>query len=519
MGVDDTALHRTREGPHLSAGPPSPPGRVGIVVVSHSPRLAQAAVDLALQMVVGQRPPIAIAAGAGDDVIGTDAVRIADAIATVASDHGVLVLMDLGSALLSSELALELLEEPAPPVRLSSAPFVEGLLAAVVLAASGASLDEVDRGAVAALDAKSSQLSNATEPDAVPGSPDVAAADATAEVTLVNRDGLHARPAAAVVALVAPFEATVTVTNLRTGVGPMSARTPIGLASLAARMSDTIRVEATGSDARSAVEALRDLVANGFGEEPSTGAAALATDSGAGVGVGVSPGRVIGRAVVLPPPALEPDQPRAVPPSDRPAEADRAAVAATGVASDLHALASSLRGEARSILSALAAMAQDPHLISTVRAGVIDRGLTPECAVWQAVATISARFDSSGPLLAARVVDLEAVRDRMIARLGAGPAPALPAESAPYVLVAHDLAATQTAVLDPHLCLAIVTRTGASGSHTAILARYLGIPAVTGADLASRITDGTTVLVDGSTGEVVVNPTDPQRAEVLSGPG
>ena len=175
-------------------------GQVGIVVVSHSPSLAQAAVELALEMVVGRRPPIAIAAGAGENVIGTDAVRIAEAIATVASDHGVLVLMDLGSALLSAELALELLEDTSTPVRLSGAPFVEGLLAAVVLAASGASLDEVERGAATALDAKTVQLFGESGPPAVallapgPASP---AAPVTGVAGVAGDPGGPRRPACA----------------------------------------------------------------------------------------------------------------------------------------------------------------------------------------------------------------------------------------------------------------------------------------------------------------------------------
>ena len=504
-------------------------GQVGIVVVSHSPSLAQAAVELALEMVVGRRPPIAIAAGAGENVIGTDAVRIAEAIATVASDHGVLVLMDLGSALLSAELALELLEDTSTPVRLSGAPFVEGLLAAVVLAASGASLDEVERGAATALDAKTVQLFGESGPPAVallaPGPASPAApvtgvagvADATAEVTLVDRDGLHARPAAAVVALVATFEATVTLTNLRTGRGPTSARTPIGLASLAARSSDAIRIEATGPDAQAAVEAVRDLLAGGFGED--AGATTSAPTQGEGGGFGVSPGRVVGRALVLPPPAVEPEPHGALPRGDRPAEADRAAASASAVAADLRNLAPAADREARDIVGAIASMATDPQLLFAIRTKVIDQGLTAERAVWQAVAEISARFASSGTLLAARVVDLQAVRDRMIARLSARAAPGPPLSRGPYVLVAHDLAATETVLLDPRLCLAIVTWQGAPSSHTAILARRLGIPAVVGADRAQTLTDGAMVLVDGSTGEVIIDPTERQRSGVRRGPG
>ena len=85
------------------------------------------------------------------------------------------------------------------------------------------------------------------------------APDASVDIALVNPDGLHARPAAALVARVSDFAAQVTVTNLRSGVGPASASSPIALATLAARDGDTLRIGASGTDAAAAVEAVRRL--------------------------------------------------------------------------------------------------------------------------------------------------------------------------------------------------------------------------------------------------------------------
>src|SRR6186997_521293 len=115
---------------------------VGIVVVSHSAGLAHAAVGLALQMVQGPAPRVEIAAGTSDDRFGTDAVRVAEAIAAADDGDGVVVIMDLGSAVLSAELALELLPEPHQ-TRLVPAAFAEGIFAAIIAAASGAELDVV----------------------------------------------------------------------------------------------------------------------------------------------------------------------------------------------------------------------------------------------------------------------------------------------------------------------------------------------------------------------------------------
>ncbi len=116
---------------------------VGIVVVSHSPALAEAAVELAGEMLPDREVPIAVAAGTSDDATGTDAAKVADAIASVSSGDGVLVVMDLGSAVLSAGLALELLGPVEDEVVLSPGPFVEGLVAAAVTAGTGADLARV----------------------------------------------------------------------------------------------------------------------------------------------------------------------------------------------------------------------------------------------------------------------------------------------------------------------------------------------------------------------------------------
>ncbi|EWS81782.1 dihydroxyacetone kinase phosphoryl donor subunit DhaM [Brachybacterium phenoliresistens] len=135
----------------------------GIVVVSHSRALAEAAADLALQMVRDGAPRIEIAAGieepGGGTALGTDAAAISAAIEAAADDQGVVVLMDLGSAILSAQTALEFLDpELEGRVHLTFAPLVEGLVGAVVTAASGADADDVAGQAEIAVEAKRLQL-------------------------------------------------------------------------------------------------------------------------------------------------------------------------------------------------------------------------------------------------------------------------------------------------------------------------------------------------------------------------
>ena len=240
---------------------------IGLVVVSHSPALAHAAVDLALQMVPGEKPAIAIAAGAGEGLIGTDAVAVSAAIDEVASPDGVLVIMDLGSAVMSAEMALDFRSSQAE-VRLSSAPFVEGLLAAIVTAAGGASLADVDREARGALAPKIQMLGG---PEPVPVDPvapvaRLAPEELRADLIIVNADGLHARPAATLVSTLAGFDARLTVVNQRTPRAPVAANSLIGLLSLGAKSGDVLTVAASGRQAEEALARVTAMVNDGFGE-------------------------------------------------------------------------------------------------------------------------------------------------------------------------------------------------------------------------------------------------------------
>ena len=140
---------------------------VGLVVVSHSARLADGVVELAAQMA---GPDVRFGAAGGLDepggALGTDAAKVLRAIDDVWSEDGVLVLMDLGSAVLSAELALDLLDgERRERVRLTAAPLVEGAVAAAVAAGLGEPLDVVAAAARGGLEAKASQLSGG-EPEA-----------------------------------------------------------------------------------------------------------------------------------------------------------------------------------------------------------------------------------------------------------------------------------------------------------------------------------------------------------------
>lgn len=250
---------------------------IGIVVVSHSRPLAEAAVALASEMVTGRAAPRMVVAagidsGAGPE-LGTDATAVADAVAEADSPAGVLVLMDVGSSVLSAQMALEFLaDDLVARVRLSAAPLVEGLVAAVVAAAGGASLDQVAAQADAGLRAKRVQVGG--EPLSGPGpSPDPPAAaleqppraDAVVrDVVVTSPTGLHLRPAALLAGVIGSFDADVTVGNPDTGRGPVPGDSLADLLTLAAELGHRLHLEARGPQAVEALDAVTDLAEAGF---------------------------------------------------------------------------------------------------------------------------------------------------------------------------------------------------------------------------------------------------------------
>jgi multiphosphoryl transfer protein len=482
---------------------------VGIVVVSHSPDLARAAVNLALQMVHGSAPRIEIAAGTSDDRLGTDPTAVAQAVVAADAGDGVVVIMDLGSAVLSAELALEFLPESGSKTRLVPAAFVEGIFAAVISAAGGAELDAVARDAEEALDAKAAQLGQ-TGPS-TGASVIITRPAIVANATIVNPDGIHARPAALIVEALASLDAQVTIATDDSA--PVSARSPTALMSLGTRAGDVLRIEADGAGAEAAVDRIVAVIRDGFGElaVDRSGAQDAGFDGLSPRPIGVSPGRVVGPALRMPEPITEPDPTVRIPEAERPAAIGRLARVAAEIAEQLRSR-STAAGTVGQLLEATAAMATDPDLVADASMRIRDQGVTPERAAWEAIGSVADTLRAAGPRQAERAFDLYDIRNRMVSSLTGCAIPGVPDPGHPFVLLAVDLAPADTAGLDSTRCLAIVTEEGGATSHTAIIARSLGIPAVVGVPGATAIPDGTLLLVDGSTGEVIKEPIVDQQA-------
>jgi len=225
-------------------------------------------------------------------------------------------------------------------------------------------------------------------------------------------------------------------------------------------------------------------------------------------GVGIGRGIVIGVTLQMPDAGPEPTvSAPTVRAHGVSAEAEFAAVEAAfaAVAADLRARGEAAGGDALDILTAAAMMAQDPVIAADVKRRVA-LGVSGERAVFEAFAVFEEQLTAHGGLLAERATDVTDVSQRIIAHLR-GVAPAgVPTSTAPFILVAHDLAPADTASLDLDSVLGFITRDGGPTSHTAILARSRSIPAIVGVAGARELVDGTLVIMDAETGVIEVAP-------------
>ncbi|GEL94382.1 dihydroxyacetone kinase phosphoryl donor subunit DhaM [Cellulomonas composti] len=231
------------------ASRPDDPAGVALVLVSHSSDLARGTAELAGQMAPGV---LIVAAGGTDHGLGTDFERVQAALeSAVADDRQAVVLTDLGSAVLTTEAVLELVDpEVAERVRLADAPFVEGAVAAAVTAHGGADAAAVAAAAVHAGALFASDAASSQEAD-----------DGALRVTrtLLNPMGLHARPAAVVARMLADYDAKVTVNGV-------NAASVLELMKLGATQGATLTIAADGPQAQAALDALTEAIDAGFGE-------------------------------------------------------------------------------------------------------------------------------------------------------------------------------------------------------------------------------------------------------------
>jgi multiphosphoryl transfer protein len=505
---------------------------VGLVLVSHSRALATAVRELVTSM-SGSKLPIAIAAGTGPEraELGTDATEILTSIDSVMGEEGVLVLLDIGSAILSAETALELLDEPQRrKVRLCGAPLVEGAVAAGVLAALGGSLDEVNREAQKALRRKAEHLDASAEDredshakETISGSSPLL----TATVVVRNPHGLHARPAADFIRLAAGFDCEILVRNLANGKGPASAKSLSALAAIEILQGHEIELAALGPDAQNALTELTSRIEAGLGETlqlptfPEAETEMPVEHPAIAGPVPVSPGLAIG-ALFLSKSVISEIPVQKVSDTRKEREKLRRAIEAAKaeLARDETTLRQSLGEEEAEIFRAQALILEDPELLEVSEKAIGD-GHQNAALAWQRSyqAAAAAYQGLSDEYLRQRAADVQDIGHRVLEALGIQrrQVPHLPQ---PGILVVEDLTPAEVAGLSRESVLGVICLQGGRTSHAAILLRARGIPAIAKAKPVFdhegvRPVSGTiTAAFDGDSGKLWFNPSTEELQEL-----
>jgi len=500
---------------------------VRLVLVSHSLPLAEALVDFVRQM-AGPDVQIDIAAGTGNgDSFGTDPTAIVDAINKDSFESGVVVIADVGSAVMSAEMALEMIGgEASETVVLADAPLVEGTLSAAVQAGLGADLETVVREAETAGGPKRPDASRDVEPSPADRIGDTGPDDepqASVTAVLPNPHGLHARPAARFVRTAGEFDASITVVNRTNGRGPVSARSISSVTGLGAIQGHEVEVVARGTDAHAAVQRLQAMLTEGFGEiddgdekqpsgsSPPADEASTESDGADDrtAGIPIAPGTAVGPAFLFE--RSLPDLPTE-PAGDPETEWTAVAEAVAAVQSELEAQRSAAvdRGadEVADIFDALSLLLQDEELLGAVRNRVQD-GAVAARAWLDAIENVAREYESlEDTYLAARGEDVRDVGRQVIREMLGTSGSWMSAPDEPFVLVADHLAPSEVTALPDH-ALGVFCTGGNPTSHSAILLRSRRLPTVFQASVdISPLSSGQRVALDGSTGEVWLQVSD-----------
>ena len=493
---------------------------IGIVIVSHSAKLAEGVVELARNM---GGTDISIQAAGGlnteDATLGTDPILILNAIEKVYSDDGVLVLMDLGSALLSSEMALEMLpEEKRGKVVLCEAPIVEGAIAAAVQARIGSSIQQVVTEARGALAPKTLHLSTFVHEASEPHMIESLENRLELQLTVKNTLGLHARPAARFVQTAGKFpQEIILVTNLTTNSGPVNAKSINSVIMLGVRQGHQIQVTASGPSAGAALAAIKALAENNFGDQESFSSAAsiqAAIDVISGNGTSFLTGVPASAGIALGPAFLYRPVPPAIPQHyiENPEQEwkrllESISKTRTEIEADHRSAANRTNQDTAAIFEAHLMFLDDEALLLPSREKIFKEKQNAAMAWYAAIEKVSAGFrDLEDAYLQARGKDVEDVGRQVLLHLLGINLAGLGMDK-PGILIAIDLTPAETSHFDPATVLGICTALGGPTSHSAILARELGIPAVVGlGDRILALKDGVTLVLDGESGQVLIDP-------------
>lgn len=503
---------------------------VGLVVVSHSAQVAEGVVELASQMAPSVR--LVAAGGDGSGGVGTSFDLISAALDEADTGDGVAILYDLGSALLTTEMALEMADPDVAERRvIVEAPVVEGAIAAAVAAEGGGGLSAVvaaarEAGGDAGADgggAGAAGAAGAGGADADGSERGAAAGPAaiTRTVEIMNPLGLHARPAAELARLVSSSAVPVTVSV--EGKSPVDLRSVMSVVRLGTRAGDQVTLEASGDGAEAVLDQVAEAVRAGFGEagidapsgaggtggtndkaSPGDAERSLVAGATAGAptridlsattaGTPASPGLAVGPTHRL---GDLPDDLPAPSLVGEPAEERQRLSDAVDVA------AAELDG-GDDLAQAHAAILRDPSLLDAAVADLSDGAAQSWWREVRRLADDVAATDDE--VVSARAIDVREAGARVLRHLGVEVSRIDESVSGAVVL-ADEVGPAEVTELVEQGAVGVALGGGSPTAHAVVVARGLGLPMVIRFPRVDDVDEGVQVVLDGADGTVAIDP-------------
>jgi len=491
---------------------------VSIIIISHSKTLAEGVKELAVQM--SQNKVIIEAVGGivedGVDKIGTNPQAIFELMQTLGAESEVLVLMDIGSAIMSAEIAKEMLPaEIEQNIYLCEAPLVEGAIAAAAQAMVGAEIIPVLAEAHNALLGKTMLLkpSEPTEQNATTPKPATNKVYESFDLLVPNQLGLHARPAVRLVEIVNRYEADILLS--KTNDNFVSAKSISQVGTIGALKGDTLHFKIAGKEVDQIIKALKDFQKNNFGDDEQEKSSDVenasititdkTTDADNGIiqGIAASKGIAIGKVKLIKQniPVVKKEIIK-----DAKAETELFELAIKNVIQNLKITKTTLqvadKKEAQ-IFDFHILFLEDRGFIQKVIEVIQNENINAAFAWKQTIQNVKNQYlNMQSQYLQERIVDINEIDKKVLTELTGDKTNKIELTE-PCILAVEELGPAETINLDKSKVLGIVTAKGGITSHTSILSRSLGIPAIVNIGSAiNYFKDNEEIAMDGTIGKI-----------------
>jgi len=504
---------------------------ISILIISHSKTLAEGVKELALQM--SQNKVRIEALGGiqedGEYQIGTDPMAIMSAMESLQEYKDIFVLMDIGSAIMSAEMAKEMLPtELAAKVHLCEAPLVEGAIAAAAQAMTGAKIETITAEAKNALIGKITLLRPndviiQNQPQTSSNGVEVYE---SFDLVVPNEFGLHARPAVRLVEIISRYEVDALVSKTRQN--HISAKSISQLGTLGAQKGDTLHFKISGKDTESLISALKEFQKDNFGDsadavksennEPLDRIPEAVPNNNNGIiqGVAASKGIAIGKVKLLTnnvPIVTK----KTISNTSQEIERLESAIKKASVQfkSTKTALQVANKEEAQ-IFDFHILFLEDRSIIQKVINQIENEKVNADYAWNENIEKVKKQYlNMSTSYLKERVADVNEIGEKVLIEMAGGESNDIYLKE-PRILVIEELGPAQTIGLDKTKVLGIVTAKGGNTSHSAILSRSLGIPAIVNVGNAFHtINDEDEIAMDGTIGKIWIGDKHPQAIKSI----